>query len=54
MIGGAVFFHDYYHGANADPANLGMKVARAVDKHTPHSSLAFRGGVGAIAVYEQT
>lgn len=52
-IGGPVMFHDYYHGANADPANEGMKVAKAVDKHAPHSRLEFRGGVGAIAVYEQ-
>jgi predicted O-methyltransferase YrrM len=53
LMGGAVLFHDYYHGANADPANEGMKVAKAVDKHTPHSRLGFRGGTGAIAVYEQ-
>lgn len=51
--GGVVLFHDYYHGANADPANEGMKVAKAVDEHTPHSRLEFRGGIGAIAVYEQ-
>lgn len=52
-VGSPILFHDYYHGANADPANLHIKVAKAVDKHAPGSRLEFRGGVGAIAVFEQ-
>jgi hypothetical protein len=51
---GAVLFHDYYHGYNADPENRAIKVAYAVDKHAPASKLEFRGGGGAIALYEQT
>jgi Methyltransferase domain len=53
MKQGAVMFHDFFHTANADPGEPRMKVAYAVNKHAPASNLAFRGGIGAIGLYEQ-
>lgn len=50
---GCVMFHDYYHGANDDPSAMGMKVARAVDELASPQGLEFRGGQGAVAIYEQ-
>ena len=52
--GGSVLFHDYFDRRNADPDVPQYGVRQAVDELGPRLGLAFRGGYGATAVFEQT
>jgi hypothetical protein len=53
-LGGSVMFHDYFDSRNYDARNLDYGVVQAADELTPQLGLRFRGGYGAIALFEQT
>lgn len=51
--GGAIAFHDFWDARNDDPANRDYGVRAAVHEMAPRLGLAFRGGFGAIGLFEQ-
>jgi predicted O-methyltransferase YrrM len=51
--GGSIVFHDYYDPRNDDPAEHSYGVAQAVEALRDESRLRFRGGCGAVGIYEQ-
>ena len=44
--------HDYFDARNNDPDNHDYGVRQAVDELAPTMGLSFRGGFGAIALFE--
>ena len=52
LDGGTIMCHDYFDARNNDPDNHDYGVRQAVDELAPTMGLLFRGGFGAIALFE--
>lgn len=52
--GGSVMLHDYFDYRNHEAGNVEYGVVAAADELAPSLGLAFRGGYGSIALFEQT
>jgi hypothetical protein len=52
--GGSMMLHDYFDYRNHEADNLDYGVVAAADELAPALGLAFRGGYGSIALFEQT